>query len=97
MNRSNSGASAIKDNSVEIRAKALDQLAEIMMTEEGGLLQQFVEYSVTPIIRSCVAKFEDEKSWARASQFNLTLDFTNGWLTLHREVSSHLIRKEVLC
>ena len=63
------GTPSTKANPTDIRAKALDQLAEIMMTEEGGLLQQFVEYSVTPIIRSCVAKFEDEESWARASQF----------------------------
>ena len=51
------------------RSPVIDELAKIMMTEEGGLLQQFVEFTIAPIIRTSVRLFEDEKSWARASQW----------------------------
>ena len=55
------------------RPQALDQLTEILMTEDGGLLQQFVEFSVAPIIRSSIIKFQDEKSWSRASRWPIDL------------------------
>ena len=82
----------------EQRPKALDQLAQIMMTEDRGLLQQFVEYTIGPIIRSSLVSFEDEKSWARASM-SIFIACTKFMpiLTMYRTMSYCLTCKEVFC
>ena len=53
----------------DVRTPALAKLSQSLMTEEGGLLQQFVEFTMAPIIKASLARFEDEKSWVRASQW----------------------------
>jgi len=37
------------------------------------LLQQYVEFTVSPIIRSSMAQYQDQKSWAKASQWSSNL------------------------
>ena len=46
----------------------LDQLSDAVMLERNGLLQQFIEFIVEPLIKSSVAQLEDEDSWKEASQ-----------------------------
>jgi hypothetical protein len=41
------------------------------MLDDHGLLQQFIEFTVGPIITSSIAQLEDEESWAEASQSSL--------------------------
>ena len=61
--------SVTKSPRPDIRPKVLDELARNLIYEDGGLLQQFVEYTVAPIIRSSLVRLEDERSWTRASQW----------------------------
>ena len=49
------------------RSKIVDQLSEAIMLENKGLLQQFIEFSVEPIIKSSIARLEDQVSWDEAS------------------------------
>ena len=74
------------------RPKALDDLARSLIHEDGGLLQQFVEFTVAPIIKSSLVKFEDEKSWALASQSSwIELSPFKQQLIVRRRMSCHLI------
>lgn len=52
------------------RPRILDHLAESLMNQEGGLLEQFVEFMIRPLMRTCALKFKDEQSWAVASRFS---------------------------
>ena len=73
------------------KPKALDELAGGLMHEDGGLLQQFVEFTVAPIIRSSLIKYEDEKSWAIASQCSWPVNsYLTQQLILRRRVSCYL-------
>ena len=46
---------------------SLDRLSDAMMQEENGLLQQFIEFTVEPIIRSSLVQLVDDQSWEAAS------------------------------
>ncbi|KAG8532156.1 uncharacterized protein KY384_003796 [Bacidia gigantensis] len=65
----NTAQQPTKSDQLSSRAKALGSVATILMTEDRGLLQQFVEFSIAPILKTAVAKFEDDKSWARAREY----------------------------
>ena len=58
-----SGASQLDPKSV-----ALDQLSKIMLLEDNGVIQHFIEFSVGPIIKASIAQFNDDLSWKEASQ-----------------------------
>ena len=49
------------------RPIVLDALAERLMMDEQGLLRQFIEYAMGPIVRDAFREVEDERSWERAS------------------------------
>ena len=49
---------------------ALDKVTDGLMFDEGGLLQQYIEISIMPIMKSAIAHFEDEESWRAASQWS---------------------------
>lgn len=51
------------------RPAALDALAEGLLMEDQGLLQQFIEYTIGPIVHETFQEVEDERSWKRASQW----------------------------
>ena len=61
------------------------------MFDDGGLLQQYIEISIGPIMNAAIAQFEDEESWKVASQW-LSISFQSMLckLTLNRKVSSVL-------
>lgn len=50
------------------RSVALDKLSRIMLLEDNGIIQHFVEFTVGPIIKASIAQFDDESSWKEASQ-----------------------------
>ena len=52
------------------RPRILDHLAQSLMIGEGGLLEQFVEFKIRPLMRTCALEFKDEQSWAVASPFS---------------------------
>ncbi|KAL6712779.1 actin cytoskeleton and mitosis protein [Lecanora helva] len=63
-------------------ATTLDQLADAIMLEDSGLLQQFVEHVIGPIIKSSTAQLEDEESWEEAREYRrrlLSRKYLNRW------------------
>lgn len=74
------------------RSATLDKLADAMMLGEKGLLQQFVEFTVGPIIQSSIRQLEDEDSWEQARQSHLTLNrYHAGLLIWSRGVSCDFV------
>ncbi|KAI4177779.1 MAG: hypothetical protein LQ343_000243 [Gyalolechia ehrenbergii] len=53
------------------RPTVLDALAEGLLMEDQGLLQQFIEYTVGPIVSEAFREVEDERSWKRARQWQM--------------------------
>lgn len=47
---------------------ALDKLSRILLLEDNGIIQHFIEFTVGPIIKASVAQFDDDSSWKKASQ-----------------------------
>ncbi|KAL8951043.1 MAG: hypothetical protein Q9222_002957 [Ikaeria aurantiellina] len=66
---------ATVDPPLDPRPSVLDALSEGLLMEDQGLLQQFIEYTVGPIVHQAFRDVEDERSWKRASQW-LMNDFT---------------------
>ena len=50
------------------RPEALDKLTDGLIFDAGGLLQQYIEVTIQPIIQAAVDQYEDEKSWQEARQ-----------------------------
>lgn len=48
------------------RPAVLDALAESLMMDDRGLLQQFIEYTVGPIVHHAFLEVEDDRSWHQA-------------------------------
>ena len=40
----------------------------MMLLEDNGIVQHFIEFTVGPIIKSSIAQHDDESSWKEASQ-----------------------------
>ncbi|KAL8701283.1 MAG: hypothetical protein Q9224_000576, partial [Gallowayella concinna] len=55
------------------RPAILDALAEGLMMDDQGLLQQFIEFTVAPIVHQAYHEVEDEKSWKRAREIRIIL------------------------
>ena len=73
MSQATSKPSAATRNQHKIpdpRPEAIEKIAEALVLEEGGLLQQYIEITVGPIVRRVARQFEDERSWQQASQFS---------------------------
>jgi len=78
------------------RSATLDKLADAMMLGEKGLLQQFVEFTVGPIIQSSIKQLEDEDSWEQARQSHLNLSgYYAGMLIWSRGVSCGVVKQQV--
>lgn len=54
------------------RSVPLDKLSKIMLLEDNGIIQHFIEFTVGPIIKASIAQFDDESSWKEASQSSPT-------------------------
>ncbi|KAL8927951.1 MAG: hypothetical protein Q9208_002026 [Pyrenodesmia sp. 3 TL-2023] len=64
-----SGISApgpVVTETVDPRPAVLDALAEGLLMEDHGLLQQFIEYMIGPIVHEAFHEVEDDRSWQRA-------------------------------
>lgn len=53
---------------LEPRSVALEKLSRIMLLEDNGILQHFIEFTVGPIIKASITQLDDESSWKEASQ-----------------------------
>ena len=80
----------------ESRSAVLDKLADAVMLGDHGLLQQFIEYTVEPMIHSAVTQVKDEESWKEARQSPITLvDVGDYILTWCRGMSCAATEQEV--
>ncbi|KAL8692271.1 MAG: hypothetical protein Q9218_002664 [Villophora microphyllina] len=55
------------------RPTVLDALAEGLMMGNQGLLQQFIEYTIGPIVHEAFREVEAERSWKRAREIRAIL------------------------
>ncbi|KAL8855136.1 MAG: hypothetical protein Q9221_000042 [Calogaya cf. arnoldii] len=55
------------------RPAVLDALAESLMMDEQGLLQQFIEYTLGPIVHHAFLEVEDDRSWNQARDIRTAL------------------------
>ncbi|KAL8913427.1 MAG: hypothetical protein Q9171_001720 [Xanthocarpia ochracea] len=55
------------------RPAVLDALAEGLMMDDQGLLQQFIEFTVGPIVHQAFLEVEDDESWNRAREVRAVL------------------------
>ena len=91
-------AQSVKISPQKLRSDALDEASRIMMTEAGGFLEQFIEFTITPLIRSSIIEFQDQKSWAVASQSSYLIETTRYQkLNVCRRVPGLYIIEEVFC
>jgi len=40
-----------------------------MMMDDEGLLSQFIEYTIGPVVAASFHQIKDERSWAKASMY----------------------------
>ncbi|KAL8972640.1 MAG: hypothetical protein Q9197_002686 [Variospora fuerteventurae] len=57
----------------DARPAVLDALAEGLLMEDRGLLQQFIEYTIGPIVQEAFHEVEEERSWQRARKIRTVL------------------------
>ncbi len=55
------------DTRLDPESSVSNELANAVIRENNGLLQQFLEYTIGPMITSSIAQLQDERSWEEAS------------------------------
>ena len=56
------------DSRLDPESSMSNEIANAVMRDNNGLLQQFLEYTIAPMITSSIAQLQDERSWEEASQ-----------------------------
>ncbi len=59
---------AFSSSQIDPKSVALDKLSELMLLEDDGIMQQFIRFTVEPIIKASIAQHNDNESWKEASQ-----------------------------
>ena len=52
------------------RPAAIQKVAHALVFGHGGLLQQYVEITIKPVIQRTIRQLEDERSWRKAGRFS---------------------------
>ena len=65
---SNANLLTAGDTRLDPESSVSNELANAVMRDNHGLVQQFLEYTVGPMITSCIAQLQDERSWEEAGQ-----------------------------
>ena len=87
----------LETNPTRSRSTTLETLTDALIFGDHGLLQQFIEYTVEPIIHSAVAQLEDEESWKEARQLpSDSLSMGESMLIGYRDKPCDLITQKVL-
>ena len=55
------------------KPEALELVSKALVLADEGLLQQFIEYTMGPLITEAIGQVKDEQSWAKAGQFLLII------------------------
>ena len=85
------------DTQLDPERSVVNELAHAVMRDDHGLLQQFIEYTVGPLITSSMAQLQDERSWEEASQSPLEKVLVGELLLMcTRKIASDSIRQEIL-
>lgn len=59
----------VKPPEPDPRPAILEQLSASLMTDEGSLFAQFMEYTLSSVIKNAFYQVKDEQSWERAGQW----------------------------
>lgn len=81
MRPTSEGISPVFWKDLDPRATVIDVLSKAVMHDDGGLIQQFVEYMARPSIANTIRQAKDERSWKQASQSPLVP--TGSWTMLN--------------
>ena len=85
------------DTQLDPERSVVNELAHAVIRDDHGLLQQFIEYTVGPLITSSMAQLQDERSWEEASQSPLEKVLVGELLLMcTRKIASDSIRQEIL-
>ena len=84
------------DTQSDSESSVLSELADAVMRDDHGLLQQFLEYTVGPLITSSMAQLQDEWSWEVASQSLLEKVLVGELLLMcTRKITSRSVKQEI--
>ena len=84
------------DTQLDPESSVSNELADAVMRDDNGLLQQFLEYTVGPMITSSIAQLQDERSWEEASQSSLQkVSVGERLLTCTREIANGSVEQEI--
>ena len=84
------------DTQFDTESSVLSELADAVMRDDHGLLQQFLEYTVGPLIISSMAQLQDERSWEEASQSSLEKVLVGELLLMcTRKITSRSVKQEI--
>ena len=73
-----------------------NELANAVMRDNNGLLQQFLEYTIGPMIKSSIAELQDERSWEEASQSSFQkVPIGERLLMCTREIANSFVKQEI--
>ncbi len=73
-----------------------NELANAVMRDNNGLLQQFLEYTIGPMIKSSIAELQDERSWEEASQSSFQkVPVGERLLMCTREIANSSVEQEI--
>lgn len=53
--------------------EAIKKIADALVFEEGGLIHQYIEITLGPIVEMAVRQFEDGKSWQKARELHYSV------------------------
>lgn len=85
------------DTQLDPESSVLSELADAVMRDDHGLLQQFLEYTIGPLITSSMAQLQDEQSWEEASQSSLEKVLVGELLLMcTRKITSSSVKQEIL-
>ena len=84
------------NNRLDPESSVSNELANAVMHDDHGLLQQFLEYTVSPMIMSSIAQLQDERSWEEASQSSSQKVLVGErLLTCTREITISFVKQEI--
>ena len=93
---SNTNLLTAGDTGLDPESSVSNELANAVMRDNNGLLQQFLEYTVGPMITSSIAQLQDERSWEEASQSSFRkVPVSERLLMCTREIANISVKQEI--
>lgn len=84
------------DTRLDPESSVSNELANAVMRDNNGLLQQFLEYTIGSMIASSIAQLQDERSWEEASQSSFQkVPVRERLLMCTREIANSSVEQEI--